>query len=212
MIDTSQSVTTETNAGATLPAEGSGAPAESLNDLLQEFDQAAPRVEPAAEPQNNEDRIPDDLTTESVYREVKALRREVTKVEREKLEAAISADVDKATKSVAKALEDMPVKLSDRIIRGMLNDLASSDGRFLRAFEARHSAPDKWERALNAVAREIRKDVTSQPDKTLSEDRAAVVAAVRGATTSAPKSEMPNLHEMSDSDFEAFKKRAARGR
>lgn len=207
MNDTLQSVTTETNAPAEPVAADSGAPAETLDQLLKEFD-SAPKVESPAV--TDEVRVPDDLTTEAVYREVVSLKRELTRRERAEIEAVVSQDLETAVNTVKSDLNDLPVNVSDRIVRGMLNDLGANDARFLKAFEARHAAPDTWNRTLKAVAREIRKDIAGGPDRAVSEDRAAAMAAVRGASTTAPKAETPKLHEMSDRDFEAYKRSLGR--
>lgn len=205
MNDTTQTVTTGADNQSVTGAEAGGAPAESLSDLLKEFD-AAQSVEQAGNAPSGDAPIPDDLTQEMLYRKLTVVERELTRRDRQEAEAVAAADVERAVKAVGEELSDLPVKVSERIVRGMLNDLAASDRRFMAAFDARHTKPDVWAKALKAVAREIRGDLNVQADRSLSEDRAAALAAVRGASTSAPKESAPALHKMSPREFEQYKR------
>lgn len=211
MNDTTQTVTTGADGQPTAGTEAGGAPAETLTELLKEFDTAAQSVESVAGASQEDVAVPDDLTPEALFRELHAVKRELTRRQRDELEAAANADVERAVKAVGGELSDFPIKVSERIVRGMLNDLAASDKRFMAAFNARHEKPDVWARALKAVAREIRADLGSQADAALSEDRAAALAAVRGASTGAPKeSAVPALHKMNAREFEEYKRSLGR--
>ncbi len=64
--------------------------------------------------------------------------------------------------------------------------------------------PRQWGRIKSELGREFKKKFDRVPDLQVTEDRAAVVAAVRGASTKAPVEKPPNLGQMSDAEFRQY--------
>ena len=113
-------------------------------------------------------------------------------------------DIGKAVELVK---EEIGVDASDRLIEGLLHRQASTDQRFMKAFQNRDKDPSGWQKILKASAQEFKSDF-DRPDPDTTEDTGAVRAAVRSATNSPPIAETVDpskLNGMSDAEFAAFK-------
>jgi hypothetical protein len=204
MSDT-QAVATETNEAAKPVSEAvSGAPDE-LDTLLKQFETPAeqkPKTEtkPETKPEPSED--------------MKDLANYVRAKRDEESREATRGDLAKAVTAVQTEIDDGGLKLPDRLVRGALRDMAEEDPRFLRAWAERGANPKAWEQVLKAAAKEIRKELESSPDPQATEDKAAVRAAVRSASTRTPEPEKldnAKINKMSDAEFNKYKRGLAGG-
>lgn len=180
-----QAVANESNVGLNAPAEESGAQ-DDLDALLAEYDNANKPVE---EPKPQTD--------------IKELVSYVQQEREEKVQAQLKEDVNGAVSTVKESLPDLPVKLSDRVVRGFLEGLASEDKRFTQAFENRHSNPKGWNSVLKSAAKELAKEFDVDPEATSS--RESVVSAVKSASTKqvqeSPELSAGTVKNMSDAEF-----------
>lgn len=176
-----------TDAGASPQTEDKGAPDPSIDELLKQFE--ATETPPEQQP----DEIKADDLKEFV-REAKADRTERL---REKTDKAVS----EAVKAVKGDLD-----LDDGVVKDLLYGRASTDPRFLRAFQMRHENPTAWEGVQKAFGRELAEKMV-KPDQNLTDDHAAVEAAVRSASTGSSDEAPPDFGSMSDAEFNTWQRK-----
>jgi hypothetical protein len=90
---------------------------------------------------------------------------------------------------------------SDDMVAGWINGIAKSDERVQSAWKNRHAEPEKYQRVVASLGRRFRSEqVGNLPDRDATADRAAVTAAVRGASTRQPEAKPPDFSRMSDAE------------
>lgn len=199
MPETTQPVATEAEGVAKPTPEAAGGAPDELDALLKQFEtpvETKPKAEskPETKPEPSED--------------MKELANYVRARRDEESRQATRDDLAKAVTAVKTEIDGEGIKLPDRLVRGALRDMAEEDPRFLQAWAHRGSNPRAWEQVLKAAAKEIRKELESSPDPHATEDKAAVRAAVRSASTRTPEPEAidpKKLAGMSDAEFRKFK-------
>ena len=182
MTDT-QTVAGEPNAETKSQTEGKGAQEPSIDELLEEF------------------KVKTETPTEQQSKDIKAddLREVVDYVRQdrdEKIKERTDTDVMAAVKVVKGDLE-----LDDGLVKQILYGRASTDPRFLKAFQMRHENPSAWESVQKAMHKELASTLTPKTDPNLTDDRAAVEAAVRSQSTGSTEEPLPDLGSMSDAEF-----------
>ena len=137
--------------------------------------------------------------------EVAELRERIERREREELQAKIQEDIGKSVSRIKDNLKDSSINVSDRIVRGLLNEAAQADPRILRAFNDRYNNPQNWERVESQLAKDLISELSIDPSATASVN--AVRNHVRGSqpVTDDP----PDFSKMSDRDFEKMKRELA---
>lgn len=195
MSDNTQAVVDTPDGQAQLAPEGQDAP-DSLDAALAEFE-ASNKIEPekpASAPADVDPKALDDI------------RRDIATIKEDNARRQTDGDVADAVKSLQGGLEDL--NLLDKAVNIRLHGYASTDERFLKAFQTRQDNPAAWKRVLDNVSKEIREEFELRPDANLTADREAVGAAVRNASTTSPESGVNNkeLSAMTDAEFEAHKK------
>lgn len=172
-------------------ADGQGIPApetqdaqdQSLEELLAEFEGET---------------IPEPTKTDEAPDPMKRIEELEQNLAREKTEQEISGLVSRI-----KGEDDIdPV-----LIRGVLNAKADSDPNLLKAFENKNTNPKAWKQVEGKLAEDIRSMLGPRIDQRVTEDVAAITAAVRGSSTKAPDPTTPNYSAMSDAEFEAEKRK-----
>ena len=94
------------------------------------------------------------------------------------------------------------LKVPDRMAKGWLDQIARERPAIAQAFLQKENSPDNWKRIEQSLAKEFAKEVKSVTfDQDATEDRSAVAAAVRGASTKAPPEAPPNFSAMSNSEI-----------
>lgn len=169
----------QTEAVAQADAATDGAQGDDLDTILKQFE----TVEENPKPEQTET---DDIDVKSFVRD------QMTRQSR--------ADLDSA---VAKVKELSGLGVSDKIIKATLNGLAADDPRLTRAWQNRHNDPAAWTGVLKGVAKSLRSEFATTIDRDASEDRAAIEAAVRGASTKTPEPDAPNFASMNDTQARA---------
>jgi hypothetical protein len=183
---TAQPVVAEPN------AQTSGA-TDDLDALLRQYETetAAPTAAPQSKP---EQAGTDDLKV--IAEEFRAMR---TERQQEVFNRDMSA-------TVAKVRGDLdPEIFGDTLVKAYINARADEDSRLAKAWVERNANPKAFNRVVEQLGREFRQKLSKLPDRQATEDREAVTAAVRGASTRAPESQAPNYSKMSDHELQAEK-------
>lgn len=103
---------------------------------------------------------------------------------------------------VSKIKAAMPAEiLDDAEVEDWLEGRARRDPRLAQAWQNRHQNPEAWGKVVDALGQQMAKKFAKVPDKGATEDRAAVTAAVRGASTVAPVGKAPDYSRMSPREF-----------
>ena len=126
--------------------EGSGAQTDDLDSILASIDaefDSDTKSEQAAGEDND----------------LEQLKAQVSAIQAKEIESAIKDSVSMAQSEIS----DLGVKLPDRTVRALLNEMATEDPRFLKAFANQGSDRKTWSRALKAAARQIAKEHSDLP-------------------------------------------------
>jgi hypothetical protein len=106
------------------------------------------------------------------------------------------------SETVKKVRGDLdPDVFSDTLVKAYINARADEDPRLAKAWVDRHANPKAFNRVVEQIGREFRQKLSKLPDKQATEDREAVTAAVRGASTPASPASSPDFGRMSDAEF-----------
>lgn len=191
----SEEQTTQTAVDATnTPAvpgvtEDSAREGDDLDKLLAEFDGGKTR--PAPEPTKPEQTgTPDDL---------KALADEVRGLRTERQQETFRRDMDATIKNVRGDLD--PEFFDDTFIESWVDSQARKDPRLATAWANRHANPQQFQKVVDTLGRSFAKKYSKLPDKQATEDREAVTAAVRGASTKAPEGKAPDFASLSNNEY-----------
>lgn len=185
-----QTVVEESDVSATPGTEVDDA--QDLDSLLNEYDEA--------EPQSSESKEAKDSSPEE-GEDIKSVVSYVKSVQERELRQQTEADVKKAVETIKDGFD---IPLPDRVVRGVLLDMADQNPKFLRAWSDRHENPAGFNKVLKAIQAQLKQEFGSLPDKTLSDERNALASAVRGATKSTTVDEpddLSNVASKSDAEF-----------
>lgn len=201
MSEQEQAVATETDAGATPPADGaSGAQDETLDALLAEYDSTVEGEEPKPEPKTEEAGKEKSKPGFDVKSEIRSA---IAEEEARRKSAAEFQDTIKNLKG-----DDLS-HIPDDLVEGYLEAKARKDPRLLNAWATRHQSPEKWNRILGNLSKEFRSITGQNVDRDQTDTVDTVVAAVRGASTktaSTPQAlGMNDVSSLSDSEFAKLK-------
>lgn len=185
--ETPQTVTTETKPPAEPGAAGTQDArndADDFDTLLSQYDDGKPGA--AADPKPK----PEQTTDGAVDDRIARLEQKI--VERDSREA-----VDKV---VSKLVSETGT--TRRLALGFLEAIARERPEVAQAFADRHQAPKRWEKYEALIIKELDKETKLlKVDRAATEDREAVTAAVRGASTKAPEGKAPDYTGKSDAEF-----------
>jgi hypothetical protein len=112
------------------------------------------------------------------------------------------------TPIVQKVRGDVPAEVfdDDEVIAWM-DARAKKDPRLQSAWTNRDKNPQAWDRVVENLGREFGKKFTPRVDESVTADRHAVTAAVRGASNRAPEGKAPDYSGMSNAEFREAHKR-----
>jgi len=191
---TQTAVDAETNA----PAEPAAAVTDARTDgddldkLLAEYDESKPKPDAAStQPEQNAGTDTSKPQPDPAIAQVQQF--------------IFRQDMNKTIGSVR---GDLPADFfDDQFVESWINARAGEDPRLGQAWLNRHTNPKQFEKVVSGLGREFAKKYGKFPDKGATEDREAVTAAVRGASTRAPEAPPPDMGRMSDAEFQAAKDR-----
>jgi len=213
MADKIEQAVVETTEGVARPTPEAGNDApdiESLDSLLKQFDEATKDSNPesaasAAPPGKAKAEVkPADSNAlaEQVRRIVDAQEAQTKAQQAEVTQKALTATVA----SLRADLPDDPAV--NKFVMGWLKDTADNDKRLQNAFANRDRDPQTWNKIVTGLTRDCQKDfatLSRRPDAAATEDREAVTAALRGASTAPPPTKEPDLSKMSDAELRKYK-------
>lgn len=193
---TTQAVVDETKAPALPGAEATSARTDDdLDSLLAQFDEGKPAPSEPAKPATAAPAADDQkVANETVLNEAKFIRQQ-----------RFQQDMQATIKDVR---GDLPSDLyDDDFVQAWIDARATKDPRLANAWVNRDADPKKFGQVKAALGKEFAKKYGRLPDRQATEDREAVTAAVRGASTKAPEGKAPDYSKMTDAQFAAEKAR-----
>lgn len=183
--DTTQTVVDDTQASAKPDATVDSARNDGtdLDTLLAQFETETKKPEPVSPaPQTQQQQQPVQQLDPNVSRMLNRIERE---------------DINKLVNSVKGDAD-----VEDDLVEAWIDAQARRDTRLQRAWLERDANPKAFEQIAKQLGKEFAKRTAKKPDPALTEDREAVAAAVRGASTQrAPESAPPAFGGMSNVDF-----------
>jgi hypothetical protein len=111
------------------------------------------------------------------------------------------ADLQGAIKTIRGDLD--PGIFDDDLVEAWLDKTARGDERLQRAWLERSAKPKAWEKIQMELGKNFNKRFSKMPDRQVTEDRDAVTAAVRGASTKAPSEQAPNYASLDNAELRA---------
>lgn len=193
---TTQAVVDETKVAAVPATEATSARNDDdLDTLLSQYDQSAPKPSEPAPP----------ATAAPAANDVKEASAEVLAARDEIRSERFQRDMNATISDVR---GDLPADLyDDDFIQSWIDAQAKKDSRLATAWVNRNTDPKNFAKVKAALGKEFAKRYNRIPDKQATEDREAVTAAVRGASTSAPSGKAPDYSKMTDAQLAAEKAR-----
>lgn len=192
MTETTQAVVDATDTQAVPASEATNArTGDDLDALLDQFKQDTAPVAAPSPPQ-----------TETAPPDLKALEAKIQSFEG----VAKQISDHKFKTDMASTIKDIrgdigPDVIEDEMVEAWLDSQARKDPRLQKAWFERDNNPQQFKKITAELGKSFAKKVAKMPDRTATEDREAVTAAVRGASTKAPAEAPPNYTRASNSDF-----------
>lgn len=189
MAEEKQAVVTETDSQAKPGTEATDArDKDDLDSLLDEWKSSA--IDPSkSTPEQKTDA--DKTKSDGDDR--------LARLERRLEDQQFKADIAPVLASFRDQIPD--TVLTDKELTNLINGWAIDDPRLRTAWLNRHDDPGKWNRTVKSLSDSFKKRFSNLPDKSATEDREAVTAAVRGASTKAPEDRPPSYGSMSNKDM-----------
>ena len=206
-------MTDETTQPEQTPAAESTEQAPSLESLYAEYNVTAPQ-QPTPQGGNGQaapsgEQQPPETNVAAIHQEMAAFRNELAAERQRRADEAVEADLNRAIATVAKESE---LEDKDTMVKGFLLAKASEDQRFRVLWENRGANPQAWDKALSAVAAEMRQQF-AVPDPQLQENQRAMAESQRAGSTAPPpqQSVEDKALAMNPAEFTQFWGRLAGG-
>lgn len=190
--DPTQSVVTDTNAAAKPAVAGNDAPdqGDDLDKLLSQFDAEAKPAVPPPKPEQTQT----DPALKALADRVEGKLSELNAV-------SYRHDMDKTINEIRGDLD--PDLVDDDLVESWLDAQARKDPRLARAWLERSNNPKAFDKVKAELGKSLARKFAKLPDRGATEDRAAVAAAVRGASTRTPEERPANYAGMGNADVKA---------
>ena len=162
---------------------------DDLDVLLKQFDDSKSGSSEPAKPEPKADAASEtQAANDTILNEAKFIRQERIK------------------KDIAETIKDIRGDLSsdffdDSFVEAWLDSKAMKDPRLAKMWDERNASPQKFAQLKAALGKEFAKKYGRIPDAAATEDREAVTAAVRGASTKAPEGKAPDYGRMTDREL-----------
>lgn len=188
-LNTQAVASTETPAAPVVEGNGAQAPTD-YDSVMAEFDQINRKSDtpsPAPAAQQPAAAVPPD-----------ALKR-IEQLERSLAEQKTAQDIKPVISNIR---GDIPENvLSNEEVLDLIDGRARRDPRLQKAWLEREANPGTWKKIEKALGQELSKKFSKLPDPNATEDREAVTAAVRGASSRAPEGKVPEYGSMNNNEF-----------
>lgn len=181
---TRQTVVDETKTSAQPEAKVDGArnDGDDLDTLLAQFNQETTKPTPVSPPVEQQQTKPAPAQDPNLARVLHRIERD---------------DISSLVKEVKGDLDH-----DDEMVEAWIDTRARKDVRLQRAWLERDVNPQAFQRIAKELGREFAKRNSRKIDPQATEDREAVAAAVRGASSNrAPESAPPNYGKMTSIDY-----------
>lgn len=192
--DNTQPVVTDPKDSAQPVVNGADArnDGDDLDALLAEFDQGTTKsvtTSPAPKPATTTEVDP------NISARLQHLEGVVTKYENDTFKAQLS-------ETVKEIRGDLDAEFfPDDLVEAWLDSRARKEPRLQQAWLQKEANPQQWGRIRSQLGREFKKKFEKMPDPSATEDRNAVVAAVRGSSNKAPADTPTNYSRMSTAEY-----------
>lgn len=189
--DNTQTVVEKPDAAATPAVEGADArdTGDDLDTLLAQFDTST-KPEPVTaskpEPKPGTEKIDPKEIEANVIARLEAGNR-------------FKADMSDTVKTVRGDLD--AEMFDDDMVSDWIDRQAKNDPRLAQAWNERGAKPKEFAKVKEQLSKKFVSRFGKLPDKSATEDREAVTAAVRGASNRAPEGKAPDFTKMSRGDF-----------
>jgi len=171
---------TEANNDADTPSVEENGAQDELDTLLAQYDEGTEVPEKTEKPSGEP--TPDTRIDALLAREKKG-------------------DINSAVDTI---MGDLDIQVPKSMIKGYLYSRESEDPRIGKAFDKRFQDPAGWKRVLSGLAKEASSEFKDLPDKSLTNDRDVVEAAVRGASTTSKESKEVNFTGMNRNQLDRY--------
>lgn len=189
--DNTQTVVDDTKASAKPDAAADNARVETddLDTLLSQFDEGG---EGSTDTKPKPDKTSETTVDPAVKQRLDQLEKKLADDEFQK---QITPVIQKVRGDIS------PDVLDDSEVLDWMEGRAKRDPRLRAAWIDRSKNPKAWDKVVDALGRELHKKFTKLPDAHATEDRAAVAASVRGASTQAPEGKAPDFSQMPTNEY-----------
>lgn len=177
---------------------------DDLDTLLSQFDKkdgegadAGSKPQPKAPVPAAKPAQKDDASSSELHTMVQSLVQREEERRQAEVKRQYEADMTETVKSVRGSVSG----ISDRLVRAWIEGMAEENPKLTNAWIARKDNPQAFNRVVEKLSRDFKKEFEKRPDANVTEDREAVAAAVRGASTETPKAKDPEYKSMSDAQF-----------
>ncbi len=191
-----QAVVDEANTQSTTGTEVNDARnnGDDLDSILKEFDTA---TKPAA------DSKPEQQP--GAEADIKLLAEQVKGFVSEANAIRYRQDMDK---TIADIRGDLDPDFADNdFVEAWLDAQARKDPRLAQAWVNRNANPKQFDKVKAELGKALKGKFSKLPDRQATDDRAAVTAAVRGASNRAPETKAPDLSRLTDAEFQREKEK-----
>lgn len=162
-----------------------------LDSLLSEWEKEEPKVEA---PLKTEDEKPVDSTKEIL---------EYVKAQKARDDESLKTRAAEEYKKTVQAVKG-DMKVSDKIVDGWLQAMASSNKQIAKAYVERDKKPETWAKVEKSLQMELRKELNAMPDKASTETREKIATAIQNAQSTNYTAEQTKLGDMDDNQFQSF--------
>ena len=197
MSDDKQAVVDDTKVVAkpTTEVDSARDGVDPLDQLLAEYDQGTRKTETTITPPEKKVATP---PTDEVTQKVRLLEMQATEWANERHKKAIS-------ETIASIRGDVPVEdFDDDFVEAWLDAQARKDPRLATAFTQKSQNPRQWQKVEAELRKSLAKKAGSRIDRGVTEDRVAVAASLRGASTKVATEPAPKLGAMSDAELRKY--------
>ncbi len=186
MTDDPKQTVVENANPAALPAADANSSAQepTLEQLLDEYDRSVQRPSPQPDPAPQYQPQAQEAPPVD-YRRIQQLEQKLF--------------MDEVNQTADKIFGDIKLPHDAKI--GWLDQKARQIPEAAAAFQTRHNNPRQWAKWERYLSREAESAFKSTVDSVATEDRDAVAAAVRGASTKVTAEPPPSFGHMSNSEF-----------
>ena len=165
---------------------------DALDALLAEYDQGTQRTAPAATTQTTTTTQPDQG---ALVQRVQAVETGLQEWRQDQTKRAVS-------ETIQEVRGDIPADfMDDDMVEGWLDAQARKDPRLAQAFLQRETNPRQWNKVKAALGKQLNDRFKKLPDRQATDDREAVAAAVRGASTKVSAEPAPKFGSQSNAEF-----------